>query len=464
MRADKWFISNLDDTQRSIVASDIDRNIIVQGVAGSGKTNLAIHRAKQASLFSDSYAIVVYTRALQRMVATGMRALGLDDERIAYDWAWDNSGFHLNGNVFYKEEEPTTLYLVDNDVVRKFVMLDNCDSIIDATEQNRGKNVVGLHFDDYVNSEVYRTYGRRQSFFVEEPFSGELDLAKCKSLSSAVLYKKAEEKVDYLIIDEVQDFSIAAIRNDYISKVNRTFALFGDSAQMIYKDQGSSMDDICAEFHGDPYVLKFNYRLPKSIAKVAQDISETPVDLLTYNMKDRGNSDYPYYPKPLVTKYSDRKAELQGILDKIRNEDLDDVAILVPFESDVKEVYSFLSDNDIPSQVLFRTRDTVPFRTIDTVPFRTINTLDMVNTSMPCILTYHAAKGTEFDNVFVPFANLGAIPDRKAFYVACTRSSHSLYISYSEILTNYMSNVNKLYLELDGATRNADYPFYVDVL
>lgn len=88
MRADKWFISNLDDTQRSIVASDIDRNIIVQGVAGSGKTNLAIHRAKQASLFSDSYAIVVYTRALQRMVATGMRALGLDDERIAYDWAW----------------------------------------------------------------------------------------------------------------------------------------------------------------------------------------------------------------------------------------------------------------------------------------------------------------------------------------------------------------------------------------
>ena len=101
MRADKWFISNLDDTQRSIVVSDINRDIIVQGAAGSGKTNLAIHRAKQASLFSDNYAIVIYTRALQRMVATGMRALGLDDERIAYDWAWKHSGFHLNGNVFF---------------------------------------------------------------------------------------------------------------------------------------------------------------------------------------------------------------------------------------------------------------------------------------------------------------------------------------------------------------------------
>ena len=83
MRADKWFISNLDDTQRSIVVSDINRDIIVQGAAGSGKTNLAIHRAKQASLFSDNYAIVIYTRALQRMVATGMRKLGLEDVVIA---------------------------------------------------------------------------------------------------------------------------------------------------------------------------------------------------------------------------------------------------------------------------------------------------------------------------------------------------------------------------------------------
>ena len=451
MRADKWFISNLDDTQRSIVVSDINRDIIVQGAAGSGKTNLAIHRAKQASLFSDNYAIVIYTRALQRMVATGMRALGLDDERIAYDWSWKHSGFHLNGNVFFKEGNKETLYLVNNDVVRKFVLIPDLDSLSDATERNMNNTVVGLDFGDWVENEVYSTYGRRSSFFVEKEFSGELDLDKCKSLASAILYKEAEEKVDYLIIDEVQDFSIAAIRNNYISRVNNSFALFGDSAQMIYKNQGSSMDDIRAEFHGDPYVLKFNYRLPKSIAKVAQAISETPVDLLTYNMKDRGNSDYPYYPKPLVTKYSDRKAELQGILDKIRNEDLDDVAILVPLESDVIEVFNFLNDNGIDSQVLFRTGHIAPFRTI--------NTLDMANTSMPCILTYHAAKGTEFDNVFVPFANNGAIPDRKAFYVACTRSSHSLYISYSNTLTNFMSKVNKHNIEMVDTTKPVELPF-----
>ena len=48
MRLEKWFISNLDDSQRKIIVQSIDEDIIVQGAAGSGKTNLAIHRALQA--------------------------------------------------------------------------------------------------------------------------------------------------------------------------------------------------------------------------------------------------------------------------------------------------------------------------------------------------------------------------------------------------------------------------------
>ena len=82
MRLEKWFISKLDDSQRQIIVRDPNENLIVQGAAGSGKTNLAIHRAVQASAYSDSYALVVYTRALKRMVAYGLDELGLDKERI----------------------------------------------------------------------------------------------------------------------------------------------------------------------------------------------------------------------------------------------------------------------------------------------------------------------------------------------------------------------------------------------
>ena len=463
MRTDKWFISNLDDTQRQIVVSDINRNIIVQGAAGSGKTNLAIHRAKQASLFSDRYAIVIYTIALKRMVATGMRALGLDDERIAYDWAWNHSGFLLNGNVFANKEDERIIYLIHDEKVRKFVRTRGYNNLRDAQKANPGTLAVGLDFADWVSDHDYYTYGRRTSIFLETELTKDeqeegLDMDTVRPVTAAVLYKPAEEEMDYLIIDEVQDFSTSTLKNNYADKVKKTYAFFGDSAQMIYKNQGSTMDEIRKVMKGDPYFLSYNYRLPKSIAKVAQDIPEQSIDLMTHNMKDRGNSDYPYYPKPVVTKCKDSEAELEAIVNTIKNEDLDDVANLVPTEAEVIKVYEYLQSKGIDSQVHYRKR-TGQYAGMTQV-FRTVNTLDLANNDLPCILTYHAAKGTEFDNVFVPFANMGNLPDRKAFYVACTRSSHSLYISYSGALTQFMSKVKPEYIErVDLTKANSNNPF-----
>lgn len=115
-------------------------------------------------------------------------------------------------------------------------------------------------------------------------------------------------------------------------------------------------------------------------------------------------------------------------------EDLDDVAILLPNEEDVREVNKYLNDHGIKTQVHYRTRKVVPFRTI--------NTLDFSNNDLPCILTYYAAKGSEFDNVFVPFANEANGCTRNSFYVACTRSSRSLYISYAGKRISYLNNVS----------------------
>lgn len=108
MRLEKWFISNLDDSQRKIIIQSITDDIIVQGAAGSGKTNLAIHRALQAKN-KGSYAIVIFTVALKRMIAYGMQALGLDKERIAYEWAWTHRGFDLTGDVYWEKGNRNTL-------------------------------------------------------------------------------------------------------------------------------------------------------------------------------------------------------------------------------------------------------------------------------------------------------------------------------------------------------------------
>lgn len=62
---------------------------------------------------------------------------------------------------------------------------------------------------------------------------------------------------------------------------------------------------------------------------------------------------------------------------------------------------------------------------------RNVNLLDF-NTLLPKVMTYHSAKGLQFDLVILPFYN-GATDDeeRKTLYVAMTRTMHSLYVLYS---------------------------------
>lgn len=445
MRLEKWFISNLDDYQRKVIVESIDKNIIVKGVAGSGKTNLAIHRAAKAKNAGGSYAILILTVALRRMVAYGMKELGLDSERIAYDWAWRNRGFDLNGDVYCRQhtkfengrerivvDDSSIIYLVNSNVIRKF------RKVSPVVHSNNGAGYYGIDFADWVEDAFYYAWGRRCSWFEEVTMDEEFSTSNPHYglVPSGILYKPCEGVIDYIIVDEAQDFNVLAYKNRLIQQAGKSLTLLGDSNQKLISS-GSKMEDIEKQLEGfKPFELYYNYRLPKSIAKVAQKIvSNEKNDLMTNNRKDGGDSDYPNYPKPIIKKCRSKEDELRWIINIIKAEDMDDVAILVPNEADIKYVLDFFLQNGI-------TQTQVHYRTSKTVPFRTINTLDFSNNDLPCILNYYAAKGSEFDNVFVPFAENGKVDSVNAFYVACTRASRSLYITYSGILTSYLKNVD----------------------
>lgn len=429
MRQEKWFISNLDNSQRKVMTRKIDESIVVKGVAGSGKTNLALLRALQAMDYG-TYAMVILTVALRRMIAYGMEVFGLDKERIAYDWEWRNRGFAKTGDVYYNSKDPNYIYLVnDTDILcLKRVNIKDKESVI-----------YGLDFGDWVSNYLYSTYGRRTSWFAPTTDEYHFDInnkEKFIYIPSGILYSPQEKAIDYIIVDEAQDFSSEDIKKQFLSMATKSLSLFGDSAQQM-NARGSSIEDIAQSMGFNTYLLKFNYRMPISIAKVAQQITDKNINLIGDNRKEGGNTDYPNYPKPVVAKYNDREEQLEAILNRIKTEDLDDVAILVPDESDVMEVNTFLKNKGISTQVHYRTGKVAPFRTV--------NTLDFSNNDLPCILTYYAAKGSEFDNVFIPFAD-NFLNSRNAFYVACTRSSRSLYISYSGQITKFLSNVNEDYI------------------
>lgn len=429
MRLEKWFVSNLDASQKRVVEEDIDKGLIVQGVAGSGKTNLAIHRALQASK-RGSYAIVIFSVALKRMVAYGMQAMGLDRERIAYEWAWLHRGFDIVGDLYMEKDNNQLLYLVNDMNIRKFVRTEKAPS------------AYGVDFETWVPDRFYKAFGRRVSWFAEVIYDGGLDVTneeRFELIPGGILYKQSEQVLDYLVVDEGQDFSVDAYKTNLCPRAKKSLTVFGDSAQQMLRrsivpgkayKHGSSMSEI-AQVLGDSYkcmTLDYNYRVPISIAKFAQQMMGGMVDLVSNNMRGIDG------PRPVIVKCQSKEAELDAIIGKIGAEDLDDVAILVESNDQAIFVNNYLDVKGIKTQTFFRSRNEVPYDTI--------NTLDFSNGDLPCVLTYYAAKGSEFDNVFIPFASNANRCGRNDFYVACTRSSRNLVISFTGVRIHHLDGMD----------------------
>ena len=70
-------------------------------------------------------------------------------------------------------------------------------------------------------------------------------------------------------------------------------------------------------------------------------------------------------------------------------------------------------------------------------------------TEHPKLMTYHSAKGLQFETVIIPFYKGARNTDeKKALYVAMTRTYRNLYILYEDTLLYPLSNVpERLYVK-----------------
>jgi len=440
MRLDNWFITNPDTSQQEVLKVPINQNLIVKGAAGSGKTNMAIYRANQAG--NNTFVIVVYTVALKKMIRYGLSELGLDKDRVVHEWSWINRGIEISGDLFCLKGNNN--YGLNKDVL----ILKNGTHIqyfVSCTEDDATTSLkVSIDFDDWVEDRFYYTFYRRARWFKEVDIPRDLnfdqnDENKFVFIPAGYLFK-AKGEVNYVIVDEGQDFTLSNYSQNFIPQAKKSITIFGDTNQKIYSDRNCNIEDIATQFKFPMLNLNFNYRVPKTIAKIAQKIPIPNLDLISQNRKNNGNSDFPSFPKPIIKKCNSEKDELQYILNRIRTEALDDVAILLPKEEKVKEVHEFFSQHNIGTQV--RIAIDAGLTPFGNRKFRRIDTLDFTNLDLPSILTYHSAKGTEFDNVFIPFSEEDNSLSRNTFYVAVTRASSRVFITYSRKLTSLLKDVS----------------------
>ena len=90
--------SELDDYQVKVINKKTDNSFIVKGCAGSGKSILALWKAKQIQdEHRGSYLYVVYTKALRQYMNDGIRQVGLSEQNVVnfdscFAWGRDENG------------------------------------------------------------------------------------------------------------------------------------------------------------------------------------------------------------------------------------------------------------------------------------------------------------------------------------------------------------------------------------
>ena len=241
---------------------------------------------------------------------------------------------------------------------------------------------------------------------------------------------------DYIIVDEIQDFTQEEIK-EFITAAKKHILFFGDTAQSIYRLYGKntmSIEEISKMTGLNILQLYNNYRLPRPIAKITQ--TYVGVNVAEYKEKVYQNKETEL---PHFVYYDSEESQLDALMKLARENSHRSVGILLPSNPEVLRVCQFFKENNVPFEFKYNS-DTEYGKSINLLNFRTL---------LPKLMTYHSAKGLQFDLVILPFYN-GATDDeaRKTLYVAMTRTMHSLYVLYSAVtIPNPLNIPSHLYLK-----------------
>lgn len=332
MPRQKFYINEteLDEFQHNLVLRNLDSSMVVSGCAGSGKSVIALHKAKAIQQSGrGTFRFIVFTVVLDKYMSDGIRTLGLNAENFTYYDDWRRHGCPL---------------------------------------------------------------------------------------------------ADFMIVDEAQDFT----RDEILALVRgqKTCFLFGDSAQSMYRTLKPtlSIPDIVGVTGFEPKTLEFNYRLPKKIARLAALIGQGDgMADLELRCKGEGTE------LPHIDAYPDLTAELDAICKTIDNRHFEDVGILLPTNDAVRNAYNLLRARGRNVEARYRNGPHGQHGHMD-LDFSATN-------SNPKLITYHSAKGLQFEAVFLPDCHTNRPSDRDVLYVALTRCYQSLYIMHTTALSTFFDPV-----------------------
>lgn len=455
--------------QHEVLALPAKGHVVVLGTAGSGKTTIALLRAHHlASLPGDDKvllvtfngALVEYMRGLSS--SSSSKLVVESYHRFARGYLNSRSKMPPRNGIldstrkeyyieqalmFYQEEYPT-----ESTFKRSINFFVDEITFIERFGFNS--------YDEYYKTERIgraeaniKRENRRWVFAVYQKYL-ELrkDAGKAYDWDDLALYAYNELMMDttprrytHIIVDEGQDFSPMMIKS-LVSAVSEggSFTFFGDVAQQIYgsrlswRDSGINTEKV--------WRFDANYRNPETITKFATDITTSPYWRQDSDMI-KATTTIAEGPKPILIKFDTREKEVAWVVDHaIETGKTSSTVIVCRTRADIDKFACAFSKRGCHTTEI--NKDTPGFVNVKTV----------------YLSTFHAAKGLEFENVFIPFLSDEKIPDPdtieqavsekdayadeiRLLYVAVTRSKYGLYMTYNSTLTSLFP----------AGTENVDY-------
>jgi superfamily I DNA/RNA helicase len=487
----------LKGEQKRVLFLQVTDPIQIKGVAGSGKTTVALYRAKhlldtQSNLFQEAKVaiftynktLVKYIKAITPQISGGYQ---IDSEEIKptqpkgidvfvtnfHKWAYhfiEQNGVQLskivNNNRVFKTISNVTQNNIVSTIKSKYAFqsiasksvdffieeiswikgkaFQNKEEYYDAKRVGRGNNDRVTRADKETIWSIYTDYNSKLKSDDLVDFD-DYALISLKIISSNPNYKKP---FTHIIVDEAQDLSKAQILviSQIVSDETKSISIIADAAQRIYKS-GFTWGEVGLNVRGGRTIeFKKNYRNTVQIVKAA-------VSLLD---KEKDNSDFTKVEtarkgedKPKVgyfNNWNEQSAYILKQLNKLKYEGhINSTVILHRSHSGIRNIKDFLESNGFEVQELLKTDD-----------------IDFESDSIK-VCTLSSVKGLEFENVFIIDLNDNIIPyppgfndsedefhistERRLLYTSMTRARERLFLLSSGKPTRYLAEIDAELLE-----------------
>lgn len=456
---EKWRVF-LHPTQRKLVEKEYNGPVRVLGGAGTGKTVVAMHRAKylasQISLFENKKILfTTYTKNLAIDIYENLKKI-CDEETLSKievknldQWVYEFLTKHGYKNEIVYSNKTDELW--ENALTAKSQDLEIEDSFFkEEWERVVQSNAVNT-LNDYIKvsragrgTRLSRAQ-RKLIWEVFEEYKLLLSTKNYKEPSDAmrdvrVLLKQSADDglYSHAVVDEAQDFNAEAFRliRDMVPESKNDLFVVGDAHQRIYGHK-VVLSQCGIKIVGRSKKLKLNYRTTDEIRRWAVGLlNGENVDDMDDGVDT--NSDYKslyHGPEPLVKSFESYEDEVNFIdkyIQNIKKDDVDSRICIVARTQKIIDAYNqYFTDKNISTIKISR------------------NTKDNISNNGIRLATMHRVKGLDFDHVIIASMNDGIIPleiseksdeqqiedeklikEKSLAFVAATRAKKSLLVTY----------------------------------